>query len=68
MPLIYGINFLEKSMLSIIPETVIIIFAFMVLFLAFFEKFAKRKNSYYLSLIGIGFSILYVLMLSDRNI
>ena len=68
MPSIYGMNFLEKSMLSIIPETVIIIFAFMVLFLAFFEKFAKRKNSYYLSLIGIGFSILYVLMLSDRNI
>ena len=68
MPLIYGMNFLEKSMLSIIPETVIIIFAFMVLFLAFFEKLAKRKNSYYLSLIGIGFSILYVLMLSDRNI
>jgi NADH-quinone oxidoreductase subunit N len=68
MPSIYGINFLEKSMLSIIPETVIIIFAFMVLFLTFFEKLAKRKNSYYLSLIGICFSILYVLMLSGSNI
>ncbi|MCL4428603.1 MAG: NADH-quinone oxidoreductase subunit N [Deltaproteobacteria bacterium] len=66
-PSIYGLNFLEKSMLSIIPEAVIIIFAFLVLFFAFFEKLAKRKNSYYLSLIGIVFSILYVLMLSDRN-
>ena len=68
MPSIYGINFLEKSMLGIIPEAVIIIFAFMVLFLTFFEKLAKKKNAYYLSLIGIGFSILYVLMLSGRNI
>ena len=68
MPSIYGINFLEKSMLGIIPEAVIIIFAFMVLFLTFFEKLAKRKNAYYLSLIGIGFSMLYVLMLSGRNI
>ena len=55
VPYIYGINFLEKSMLGIIPEAVIIIFAFMVLFLTFFEKLAKRKNAYYLSLIGIGF-------------
>ncbi len=68
MPSIYGMNFLEKSMLGIIPETVIIIFAFFVLFLAFFEKLAKRNNSYYLSLIGIVFSILYVLMLAGRNI
>ena len=68
VPSIYGINFLEKSMLGIIPEAVIIIFAFMVLFLTFFEKLAKRKNAYYLSLIGIGFSMLYVLMLSGRNI
>ncbi len=68
MPSIYGLNFLEQSILSIIPEVVIIIFAFMVLFLTFFEKLAKGKNSYYLSLIGIGFSILYVFMLSGRNL
>ncbi|MHB1697901.1 MAG: NADH-quinone oxidoreductase subunit N [bacterium] len=61
-------NFLEKSLLSIMPETVIIIFAFLVLFLTFFEKLSKGRNSYYLSLVGIGFSILYVLMLSGRNI
>jgi NADH-quinone oxidoreductase subunit N len=67
MPSIYGLNLLEKNMLSIIPETVIIIFAFLVLFLTFFEKLAKRKNAYYLSIIGIVFSIIYTLMLSDRN-
>lgn len=65
---IYGINLLEKNMLSIIPEAVIIIFAFMVLFLTFFEKLAKSRNPYYLSIIGIGFSILYILMLSGRDI
>ncbi|MHB8231287.1 MAG: NADH-quinone oxidoreductase subunit N [bacterium] len=68
MPEIYGINFLEKSMQSIMPETVIIIFAFIVLFLTFFEKLAKGRGSYYLSLAGIGFSSLYVLMLSGKNI
>ncbi len=68
VPSIYGMNLLEKSMLGIIPETVIIIFAFIVLFLTFFGNLAKGKNSYYLSLIGIGFSILYVLMLSGKNI
>ena len=50
MPAIYGLNSLEKSMLSIIPEAVIILFAFIVLFITFFEKIAKSKNSYYLSL------------------
>ncbi len=68
MPAIYGLNSLEKSMLSIIPEAVIILFAFIVLFITFFEKIAKSKNSYYLSLIGIAFSILYVVMLSGRNL
>ena len=68
MPAIYGLNSLEKSMISIIPEAVIILFAFIVLFLTFFEKIAKGKNSYYLSLIGIAFSILYVVMLSGKNL
>ncbi len=68
LPAVYGLNLIEKSMLSIIPEAVIILFAFLVLFLTFFEKLAKSKNPYYLSLIGIGFSILYVLMLSGRDL
>ncbi|HEC25122.1 MAG TPA: NADH-quinone oxidoreductase subunit N [bacterium] len=64
----YSMGLLEKGILSIIPEIVIVIFAFIVLFLTFFEKLSKSKNPYYLSIIGIGFSIVYVLMLSGRTI
>ena len=64
----YSLNFLEKNMLGIIPEAVIIIFAFLVLFLTFFEKLSKGRNPYYLSIIGIGLSVLYVLMVSGRNV
>lgn len=65
---VYNINFLEEGMLSVIPEAIIIIFAFIVLFLTFFEKLSKSDNPYYLSLISIGFSMLYILMLSGRTI
>lgn len=65
---VYSMNFLENGILSIMPEAVIIIFAFIVLFLTFFEKLSKSNNPYYLSLIGIGFSMLYVLMLSGKTI
>ncbi|MCL4321423.1 MAG: NADH-quinone oxidoreductase subunit N [Deltaproteobacteria bacterium] len=65
---VYNINFLEEGMLSVIPEAIVIIFAFIVLFLTFFEKLSKSDNPYYLSLISIGFSMLYILMLSGRTI
>ncbi len=61
-------NLLEKGVLSVMPEAVIIIFAFIVLFLTFFEKLSKSDNPYYLSLISIGFSFIYVLMLSGRTV
>jgi len=63
---VYNMNFLEKGMLTVMPEAVIIIFAFIVLFLTFSDRLSKSKNPYYLSLIGIGFSMLYVLMLSGK--
>ncbi len=64
----YNIYFMEKSMLGIMPEAVIITFAFLVIMLTFFGKLSKGRSSYYISIIGIGFSILSVLMLSGRNI
>lgn len=64
----YGLNFLEKSMLGVIPEAVIIIFAFLVLFISFSEKLSGGKNPFYLSIIGTVISFLYVLILSDRTV
>ncbi len=65
---IYNNYLVERSLLSVMPELVIVIFAFIVLFLGLFRKLPDNDNSYYLSLIGIVFSILYVLMLSNQNI
>lgn len=64
---LYSMDLLEKGMLSVMPESIIIIFAFIILFLTFFEKLSRSNNPYYLSLIGVGFSAVYVLMLSGKT-
>ncbi len=66
---IYNGYYLEKSLLSVMPEAVLIIFAFLILLAGLFSNFSKNSvNSYYLALIGITFSFLYLFMLSDHTI
>ncbi len=64
----YNGYFLEKSILSIMPETVLIVFAFIILLLGLFKNVKNVENSYYLALIGTAFSFLYLFMLSNRTI
>ena len=66
---IYNGYYLEKSLLSIMPEAVLIVFAFLILLAGLFNNSSKNSvNSYYLALIGIAFSFLYLFMLSDHTI
>jgi NADH-quinone oxidoreductase subunit N len=65
---IYNSYLLERSLLSVMPEVVLIIFAFITLLFGLFKKISNVDNSYYLSLIGIAFSMLYLLMLSNVTI
>lgn len=62
----YNMNLIDKGMVAVMPEAVIVIFAFIVLFLTFSERLSKGKNPYYLSLIGVGISAIYTLMLSGK--
>ncbi len=66
---IYNGYYLEKSLLSVMPEAVLIVFAFLILLAGLFNNSSKNSvNSYYLALIGIAFSFLYLFMLSDHTI
>ena len=66
---IYNGYYFEKSLLSIMPEAVLLVFAFLILLAGLFNSPSKNSlNSYYLALIGIAFSFLYLFMLSDHTI
>ena len=66
---IYNGYYLEKSLLSVMPEAVLIVFAFLILLAGLFNNPSKNSvNSYYLALIGVAFSFLYLFMLSDHTI
>lgn len=66
---IYNGYYLEKSLLSVMPEAVLIVFAFLILLAGLFNNSSKNSvNSYYLALIGVAFSFLYLFMLSDHTI
>lgn len=65
---LYNSYLIERSLLSVMPEVVLIIFAFIILLFGLFKKTSNEDNSYYLSLIGIAFSMLYLLMLSNEKI
>ena len=64
----YSEYFLEKSLLSVMPEAVLIIFAFIILLLGLFKSIKNGENSYYIALIGIVFSFLYLFILSNHTI
>ncbi len=68
LPQAFSLSSLLTGLLSILPETAIIIFAFVVLFLSFSERLSKSDFPYIFSLIGVFVSMVYVFLLGNTTI